>query len=317
MSAPQTVQRRSAGAVTTWSCAVFAHNEAAGIVACLDSVVAALAELPCTLGIHVLANGCTDRTEAVVEAYARRHAPVRLASLPVADKAAAWNQYVHVLAPDADMHLMIDGDVQAAPGAAAMLALRLAADPRAQAVAALPGGGRTRAAWTAGMRRFGRLAGNLYALRGGFVTRLRQTGIAMPRGLIGEDLFLAALVKGKPFPGGLVQPDPALTHEPRALFRFRSLSPWRPGDWLTHARRLVRYRVRDHELLLLLRHLETHGLAAMPADVEQLYAAAGAAPGFHWHGRQTPQEWLAVALLRRAMHRAKRAARRRFRHEIR
>ena len=305
MNAPRPTPPADAAAMT-WSCAVFAHNEAATIGACLDSLLPALAELPQNRGIHVLANGCTDRTEAVVSAYTRRHTEVRLGSLPVADKAAAWNHYVHVLAPDVDMHLMIDGDVQAALGAPAALARRLLADPRAQAVAALPGCGRSRAAWCVRMGQLGRLAGNLYALRGSFVAELRKAGLAMPRGLIGEDLFLSALVKGEPSPAGLVRPHPALTLEPQALFLFRSLSRRRTDDWLAYARRLVRYRIRDHQLLLLLRHVEAHGLAAMPPDMEQLYAQITAAPGFGWHGRQTPQEWLAVALLRLAIYRAKR-----------
>lgn len=306
MRATGAARLTAATATLTWSCAVFAHNEEQGIGACLDSLLAALAELPRSLGIHVLANGCTDRTEAVVAAYAGRAAQVRLVSLAVADKAAAWNHYVHVAAPEADMHLMMDGDVAAAPGAPAALARRLLADPRAQAVAALPGSGRSRAAWCIRMGRLGRLAGNLYALRGTWVAELRATGLALPRGLIGEDLLLSALVKGKPYPAGLVQPDPALALEPGARFLFRSLSRWRPGDWLLYARRLLRYRIRDHQLLLLLRYLQAHGLAAMPADIETLYARVPAAPGYHWHGRQTPQDWLAVALLRRALRRAKR-----------
>ena len=298
----------SPAAAATWSCAVFAYNEAASIGACLDSLLPALAELPRCRGIHVLANGCTDRTEAVVAAYAEHHGPIRLLSLPVADKAAAWNHYVHALAPDADMHLFMDGDVQAAPGAPAALARRLLVEPTARAVAALPGCGRSRVAWCAHMGQLGRLAGNLYALRGSFVAGLREAGLSLPRGLIGEDLFLSALVKGKPVPAGLVQPDPALALEPGALFLFRSLSPRRPGDWLTYARRLVRYRIRDHQLLLLLRHLQARGLPGMPADVAQLYAETKATLAFRWHGRQTPQEWLAVALLRRAMRQARRHA---------
>ena len=306
MSTAANHPRAGATAATTWSCAIFAHNEARTIGACLDSLLPALADLPGALGIDVLANGCTDRTEAVVAAYASRHPQVRLVSVPIADKASAWNHYVHILAPAADMHLMLDGDVQAAPGAPAALARRLSADPWAQAVAAMPGSGRSRDAWCMSMARLGRLAGGLYALRGGYVASLRETGTAVPRGLIGDDLFLSALVKGNPCPAGLVQPHPALALEPQALFLFRSLSRRRPGDWLRYARRLVRYRIRDHQLLLLLRHLEARGLAAMPADVEQLYAASTALPAFRWQGRQTPQEWLAVALLRRAIRRARR-----------
>jgi len=43
--------------------------------ACLESLLAALGELPTARGIYLLANGCTDRTEAVVTAYAPYQVP--------------------------------------------------------------------------------------------------------------------------------------------------------------------------------------------------------------------------------------------------
>jgi glycosyltransferase involved in cell wall biosynthesis len=309
MTATETNAATCAATRFSWSAAVFAHNEAATIAACLDSLLADPALLPLARGIHVLANGCTDRTEAVVAAYASRQPLIRLVSLKEADKASAWNHYVHEVAPDAEIHLMIDGDVQAAPGALRALAERLATDPRARAAGALPDCGRSRARWWAQMQRRGRLAGNLYALRGAYLTALRGAGFALPGGFIGEDQFLSVLIKGRLYPTGLIEPDPRLALEPRARFRFRSLSPWRLSDWLIHARRLIRYRVRDRQLLMLLERLQAAGPDAMPQDVPQLYAEAHTLPGYRWHGPTTPLEWLAVAQMRRDMRRARRASR--------
>lgn len=79
-----------------WPVAVFAHNEARNIVACLDSLQAASAVPPTC---HVLANACTDATESLVRNYARTHPGVHLVSIAVGDKANAWNVYVHEAAP--------------------------------------------------------------------------------------------------------------------------------------------------------------------------------------------------------------------------
>jgi hypothetical protein len=303
-SASMTVQSGAPGTAASWACAVFAHNEAASILACLESLQAGKHRLPPPRVIVVLANGCTDRTAALVAGYAERHAEVQLAVLRLADKAAAWNHYVHETAPEVAMHVMIDGDVEAAPGALNALAQRLSTDPRPRAVGALPGSGRSRAHWSARMLHWGRLAGGLYALRGSWLVELRTAAVRIPTGLIGEDLFLSALAKERLYPLGLIESDPRLALEPAARFRFRPLSPWRPGDWLTQARREVRYRIRDRQLILLLEHLAAG--QAWPADVQQLYQESVRQPGYRWHGRTTPLEWLAVVLMRRDMRRARR-----------
>ena len=49
---------------------VLAHNEERHIGACLDSIFAADPALD--FDVYVMANGCTDRTEAIVADYARR-----------------------------------------------------------------------------------------------------------------------------------------------------------------------------------------------------------------------------------------------------
>ncbi|MFN2289208.1 MAG: glycosyltransferase family 2 protein [Chromatocurvus sp.] len=287
-----------ASARMTWTCAVFAHNEAKNITDCLESLEAAASGLPHPLAVHVLANGCTDETESIVAAYVSQHAHVRLVSLPIADKAAAWNHYIHHVAPDADMHVMVDGDVQACAGSVGALAARLNSQPSARAAAAQPASGRSRISWSTNMIHFGRIAGCLYALRGNYVSLLRAQGFAIPKGLIGEDLFLSVVIKDNLRHGGLFQPAPALAVEPRALFHFRSLSRRRPGDWSLYAKRLVRYRIRDYQLMLLLEHLERCGPASLPAHVDELYASVKAEPALRWSGRRTALDWLAVGLLR-------------------
>lgn len=281
-----------------WSVAVFAHNEAANIVACLDAVIAQRPQSP--FPVLVLINGSTDATARKVREFAARHPQVQPVTIDLGDKANAWNAYVHELDPDASIHFFVDGDTRPMPGAFTALSHSMDARPEAMAVGALPATGRDRIGWSRRMQAFGRLAGCLYALRGSWIERCRADNLRMPVGFIGEDLLLSCLIKQRAGPGALAQPDPRLAFAPDARFGFRSMSRARPGDWVKYAKRLVRYRVRDYQLALLLGHLATHGLRAMPADVGELYRLQPGLPRYRWSGRSTPIDMLAVRDIRRA-----------------
>jgi len=280
-----------------WSAAVFAHNESANIVACLDAVIGQRPQA--RFPVYVLVNGSTDATARKVREFAAGHPQVMLVTINLGDKANAWNTYVHEIAPGASIHFFVDGDTRPIPGAFLALARTMQARPEAMAVGALPATGRDRVGWSRRMQAFGRLAGCLYALRGQWLRDCREQELRMPVGLIGEDLLLSCLVKQRYGPGALALPDPRLAFAPEARFAFRSMSPARPGDWVKYAKRLVRYRVRDYQLALLLGHLANHGLRAMPVDVGELYRQMPGPPRYRWSGRSTPVDMLAVRNIRR------------------
>ena len=101
--------------IKSWPVAIFAHNEAEHILACLESLAQAAPDK--RLECFVLANACTDETEALVMKYAEGYPGIHLVSIEVGDKSNAWNVYVHEIAPTAEVHFFIDGDVEACPGA--------------------------------------------------------------------------------------------------------------------------------------------------------------------------------------------------------
>ena len=141
-----------------WPVAVFAHNEGKRILACLDSIYKAASGHP--IEILVLANGCTDRTEDIVESYSSEHPEVDLISIELADKSNAWDVFVHDNALDRDVHFFVDGDVQACPNSLVLLHDCLANDPYAHAASALPVAA---AASANGVRGFSRTTGYLAA----------------------------------------------------------------------------------------------------------------------------------------------------------
>ena len=259
-----------ATAPSIWAVAIFAHNEERNIERCLDSVLAAGEgrRLEC----FVLANGCTDRTTDIVARYAARSPAVRLVQIDVGDKANAWNEYVHRLAPAATVHFFVDGDCCVGAGALGELARSLAEHPFASLAAALPATGRHLAAARRAVVDGHELMGNLYAMRGDFVDRLRSTGVRLPVGLIGDDSLVGALAKWDLDATRPWNVDRIVVAE-SASFSFESLSPWHFRDLRIYFTRRIRYRVRAHQIEMLKPLLKAQGVAALPAHIRSLYAA--------------------------------------------
>jgi cellulose synthase/poly-beta-1,6-N-acetylglucosamine synthase-like glycosyltransferase len=67
-----------------WCVVVLAHNEEASIAATLESLPAAADGH--WLDVFVLVNGCTDRTEAIVDAHARRDPAIHPVTIALGDK---------------------------------------------------------------------------------------------------------------------------------------------------------------------------------------------------------------------------------------
>lgn len=276
--------------VPATSIAVFAHDEASGIVQCLDSLYRGAPHRP--FEVHVLANGCTDGTEALVAAYARARPEVRLHSIPVGDKSNAWNVYIHELSPDAAVHCFVDGDVRVAPGSIAALAETLAPAPHANAAAGLPAAGRSAAAFAREVRESHALPGNLYALSARFVQRLRGAGVRLPVGLIGDDSWVGALALMDLDPAAGWRKDRVLVCED-ARFAFDSLRWHRIADARLYWRRRIRYGLRRWQTVMLRAHIEQHGIASLPADVRELYREHAHLCRLEWHGMDTLFLWLA------------------------
>lgn len=287
-------------AIEPWPVAIFAHNEAEHILACLKSLVQAAPGM--RLECFVLANACTDGTAALVKKYAEEHPGIHLISIEVGDKSNAWNVYVHEIAPTAEAHFFIDGDVEACPGALAELYATLQARPEANAAAALPFTGRSLRRGRREMMEGGELAGNLYALRGDFVSRVRRGKVRLPVGFIGEDSLVGALANWDLDPNGRWDAR-RIVPAPDAGFRFRSLSWLRPDHWRLYWRRRIRYSLRRYQIRMLRPVLKREGIEGMPSHVSDLYRQPADSPPLRWSGANIVFDWLALRWIRReALH---------------
>jgi len=285
----------------SWSLAVFAHNESGRIGAALQSIV--LAAAGTDVEVWVLANGCTDATSDEVRACATVLPHLWLAEIDVADKANAWNVYVHELitperAREIETYFFMDGDVTLERAALALLASSLDDVPAAQAAGGMPATGRDRDSWRARMVRNGTLAGNLYALRASFVDAVREQQVHLPMGLVFEDSLVSWLVATQFGRTKTVGREPQCVFCANAEFSFRSMSLLQPADYPLYLRRKWRYARGGLQLEMLVNVLRSQGLAAMPAHVHNLYVSGPLPSRLRWVGLDTPLRLLAVLWIR-------------------
>ena len=198
------------------SVCVPACNEAQGIRGMLTSVFEQ--DYGGDLDVIVCANGCTDRTEAVVREFARRRA-VRLLVTDVACKSNAWNWLLREARND--LIAFADADVRIRPGALGALVQRVRQLDRTVAVGALT---RPESSGCDYLTRIlnpppqdhGCIVGRLYVVdRTPLRARFRARGFEeMPALLSGEDAWLS-VVLGRGW----------WTTEPTAIVEYR------PARW--------------------------------------------------------------------------------------
>ncbi|MGE0408204.1 MAG: glycosyltransferase [Amphiplicatus sp.] len=258
----------------TWSICIFAHNEERCLPRCIEAIDAAAAGGDYV--VHIMENGSKDQTALLARALAAADDRIKLHRLPIADKANAWNDYVHRLAGPADMHVFLDGDVVPWRGAFKALSLAFEASKLAYAAAALPNCGRSRRRWTAKLFHERCIAGNLYALSGKALDLFRLRDIRLPVGMIGEDGLLSYILLTD-LKGG-----PDDWHKERiavatgAFFEFDSLG-FNPRDLALYRRRLSRYSLRHFQDEILYAVLKEGGLGAMPEFIEDIYTTENVA----------------------------------------
>ena len=288
-----------------WPVMVLAHNEERHINACLDSIFSA--DPASRFEVFVMANGCTDATEAIVRQYSRNRPEVHLVSIALGDKCNAWNVFIHETVPehcpDRDVYFFMDGDARAVPGSFSAMARALTEDEYPHAASAPPASGRNAARDRAELLAVHGLVANLYALRGAFVKRLQHMGIRIPLKLEGDDGLLGALVKWDLAPERQGFDHRRIVPCSEAGFEFDPVSPFRPANWLPYWRRAVRYGRRRYEFQLLGPLLRAKGISALPSDITALYSGA-ATLRLTWQGLYTVSNLVALREMRKLATRA-------------
>jgi glycosyltransferase involved in cell wall biosynthesis len=249
---------------------VLAHNEERRIGACLAS-------LPLNdpaIVVHVVVNGSADRTAEIA-----RSSGVRVHDWPQGGKARSWNRFVFdTPGVEGDVFVFVDGDAALASGSIAALAESLA-DPKVNAAAGMPMNGRRARRYRAEMMAGHGMFGDLYALSGGFVAKLRASGIRLPEDLIGDDSLIGALAKTdcadeRDWRDARVRPvaKAGFLCEPTGL-SFASLR--------NQYRRMINYSLRHFQNRIISDIMRSAGPAGLPVRMAALYP--------QWLGRFRPR----------------------------
>jgi glycosyltransferase involved in cell wall biosynthesis len=243
--------------------AVMAHNEERRIAACLAS-------LPLgdpRIAVHVVVNGSHDRTAEI----ARGFLGTRVHEYAEGGKARSWNRFVlDTPGIDAGAFVFVDGDAEVLPGSIAALTGALRADPAANAAAGAPANGRRAESYRQALARDRGLFGDLYALSGRFVARMREVELRLPEDLIGDDGLLGALAKTDLgteeswrderviacLEAGFLC-EPARLSSPRSLVR--------------QYRRMVNYSIRHFQNRMITAIMRGAGPAGLPPRLAMLY----------------------------------------------
>jgi glycosyltransferase involved in cell wall biosynthesis len=262
---------------------VMAHNEERRIGVCLAS-------LPLDdprLQVHVVVNGSTDTTAQIARSFAR----VTVHEYVQGGKARSWNRFMLDEPLQADMFVFIDGDAEVLPGSLDALHRALADNAHANAASGMPGNGRRAEAYRAEMIASHGLFGDLYALRGSFVDRMRARGLRLPEDVVGDDSLIGAMAKTDLANEGDWQ-DARVVPCLDAGFLCQPTSLLSPASLLLQYRRMVSYSVRHFQNRIISQIMRGPGPAGLPVRMGLLYPdwlprlAPRRHPALWWFDRQ-------------------------------
>lgn len=282
------------------SVCIFAYNEQDSIAACIDSIrTAADGAFESThVTINVLANGCTDRTIDLVAEAAASDSRVVARVLEIGDKASAWNSYVHDIADlssDETLHVFMDGDVTCTSDTLQSVLDAFGKSPDASACCILPapGVGRNRALNLHLYDQDGAIFGNQYAVKNHFLSRVREAGIRIPNGAVGDDAIVTEMIALDLDRHGDYSARRATCADRNVGFIYRSMSPFRWTDIRLMFHRKIRYQIRTWRVPYL-RQVNFH---EMPESMEAIdLQIIDRLKGRRlWH----PIEWMARRRLQR------------------
>jgi glycosyltransferase involved in cell wall biosynthesis len=272
--------------------AVLAHQEEARIATCMNSLPLGDAGAV----IHVIVNGSTDRTAVIARDIAKFHANVTVHEFAEGGKSRSWNRFMfETLSDFHPVHIFVDGDAEVAAGSIAALASAFESEPGANAVSALPLNGRKAVYYQAAMLRENGLFGDLYALRGEFLARMKAASIRLPDDLVGDDGLLAAMAKTDLLNEDNWDDSRVVICE-SAGFLCEPVRLVDPKSWRLQYRRMINYSVRHLQNRMISKVMRSEGPKMLPKQMVELYPSELA----ECHARASfPEFWFDRIAIRR------------------
>lgn len=251
--------------------AVLAHNEA-------DRIEKCLASLPLgqpSISLHVIVNGSTDDTAELSRRVAKNFENVTVHDWQKGGKSRSWNRFVfEELSDFSATHIFVDGDAEVKAGSVIEMDRALHTFPHINAVAGMPLNGRSAQHYRKKMLDEHGLFGDLYALSGDFLKRMKSRNVRLPQDLVGEDGLLAALAKTALDNEGFWSNDRVFICENAGFW----CEPFRVFDltsWINQYRRMISYSKRNFQNQIIKDIMLTAGPSALPPELAPYYQLYG------------------------------------------
>ena len=261
-----------------WSVAIFTARESVAVASdCVRAALEAVGERSAT--VDVLVNGnrqLADDLARLAPTWRRSETRTtcRVWYLDVPDKGHTWNEYVRVLWPGGDVAFFIDGYAIVEEQALARIASALDADPEAWAASGTPSVGRTAEALREQMLSEGGMHGNLYAMRGEAVSRLRTLAFRLPLGIYRSDALIGAVFCFSFEPERSAWNARRIAVVPDATWTIAPLRWSRPRDMVTLFKRKLRQYQGEFENTAYRDHLalKRRSITTLPETSKALVA---------------------------------------------
>jgi glycosyltransferase involved in cell wall biosynthesis len=248
---------------------VMAHNEQGRIASCLRSLPLGDDDV----AIHVVVNGSSDQTAAIAKEIASQTSNLHVHEYQAGGKSRSWNRFVLDALPEFhSFHVFADGDAEILPGSISALVKALENHPHANAASGFPRNGRRADYYDRMIRAHNGMFGDLYALRGAFLARMRVAGIRLPDDLIGDDGLIGALAKTDLENETNLDATRVLSC-PEAGFLCEPVKLWHLASWSLQYRRMINYSVRHFQNAIITTIMRGSGPAALPSSLSSLYPA--------------------------------------------
>jgi len=225
----------------SYSIVMFAYNEEKHIKKSVDSIFNNVDNRLKTLS--VIANGCNDSTVVILDELKKKNHYERLniINLSIGDKCNAWNEYVHSLHPDSNVHFFVDADVEFTEMAFPQMFDTLMANDKAQAIAGIPFSGRNQKYYKKMVTEYKCLFGNCYGVKKEFLGLAQEKRFYLPIGLGWIDSAITKALKRD-----ITDRDNPIqervTYNLNCGYKFKSLNPLKLSDRNLYFSRIVRYR---------------------------------------------------------------------------
>jgi hypothetical protein len=230
-----------------WTVVIFACRESLSqLRQTLDA--ARVSAASCAV-IHVLVNGnqalaralAQDLTQRQVSAIKDEGGPaIKVWSIPLGDKANAWNQAIHQLWAGEEIAFFIDGYVRLNPDAVNLLGNAVAANSQALGGTGVPTMGRSAKALREDLIANIGYHGNFCCIKACTLAQMRHQKIRLPVGLYRTDSLMGAILSYALDPSSHVWEDHRIHVHPKASWQIDPAKWWRLNDLQAYARRYLR-----------------------------------------------------------------------------